>query len=135
MLGIPGSRLGLVPHPADVASDWILLVEGPPDMIAARSRDLAAIAVLGDHAWQPSWASLLAGRHVTIIMDADTQGRAAAKRIAADLAAHARAHGVDVAPVRDDGYDLTDWLIEHPEPVHVDWLDGRTPPQQGGRHR
>ena len=115
MLAIPGSRIGLVPHPAIEPSERVLLVEGPPDMIAARSRGLAAIAVPGDHAWQPAWARLLVGRQVMIVMDADTQGRGAAERIANDLAGHAQAQIVDLAPLRNDGYDLTDWLLAHPQ--------------------
>jgi Toprim-like len=117
MLSALGSRLGLVPHPATEVSERILLVEGPPDMIAARSGDLPAIAVPGDHAWQPDWAELLAGRHVTIVMDADKQGRAAAERIAHDLADHAQARIVELAPRRTDGYDLTDWLLDNPTPA------------------
>jgi hypothetical protein len=112
MLAALGSRLGLVPHPVAETSDRILLVEGPPDMIAARSRGLSAIAVPGDHAWQPAWAHLLAGRHIAIVMDADDQGRAAARRIADDLARVADPEIVDVAPSRRDGYDLTDWLLD-----------------------
>jgi hypothetical protein len=127
MLAELGSRLGLAPHPAAETSERILLVEGPPDMIAARSRDLAAIAVPGDHAWQPAWAELLAGRHVTIVMDADKQGRAAAQRIASDLGDHAEVQLVELAPQRTDGYDLTDWLLEHAEPVHIDGLRSHTP--------
>jgi DNA primase len=121
MLAELGSRVGLIPHPTAEASERILLVEGPPDMIAARSRGLPAIAVPGDHAWQHAWARLLVGRHVMIVMDADTQGRAAAQRIAADLAGHAETRIIDLAPLRDDGYDLTDWLLEHPSaetPAH-----------------
>jgi hypothetical protein len=30
-----GTRLGLVPHPAAEPSTWVVLVEGPPDMISA----------------------------------------------------------------------------------------------------
>ncbi|HWJ51367.1 MAG TPA: toprim domain-containing protein [Solirubrobacteraceae bacterium] len=115
MLAIPGSRIGLVPHPAAEASKRILLVEGPPDMITARSRGLAAIAVPGDHAWQSVWARLLVGRHVMIVMDADTQGRAAAERIANDLVGHAQGEIVDLDERRKDGYDLTDWLLAHPQ--------------------
>jgi len=131
MLAALGSRLGLVPHPAVEMSSRVLLVEGPPDMIAARSRGLAAIAVPGDHAWQPHWAHLLAERDVTILMDADTQGRAAAQRIAADLAGHAEAHVVDLDSLRNDGYDLTDWLLEHPSPEALAHLASQTghPPQ------
>lgn len=110
MLAAPGSRLGLIPHPSRETSKDILLVEGPPDMVIARSHGLPAIAVPGDHAWQPAWARLLAGREITIVMDADVQGRAAAARIANDVP---NAEIVDLAPSRADGYDLTDWLNEH----------------------
>jgi hypothetical protein len=127
MLAAAGSRLGLVPHPASETSPRIMLVEGPPDMIAARSRGLPAIAVPGDHAWQRRWGLLLSGRHVTVIMDADSQGRAAAKRIALDLADAADAVVIDLAPTRHDGYDLTDWLLENPT---AGWgeLDDRAEP-------
>jgi hypothetical protein len=81
-------------------------------MISARSRGLSVIAVPGDHAWRPAWARLLDGRHVTIVMDADRAGRVAAERIADDLAEVADAQIVDLGPGRDDGYDLTDWLLE-----------------------
>ena len=48
MLAAPSSRLGLVPHPTTDTSPRIMLVEGPPDMIAARSQGFPAIAVPGD---------------------------------------------------------------------------------------
>jgi hypothetical protein len=38
---------------------------------------------------------------------------------------------VDLAPLRTDGYDLTDWLIEHPQPVDV----GQLPAAVLGRQR
>ena len=114
MIALPGSALGLIPSPAVDASPWVLLVEGPPDMIAARSVGLPAIAVPGDYAWEPSWAAELAGRHVTVLMDCDDAGRTAARRIAADLKNVAEAVAVaDLAPSRSDGYDLTDWLADH----------------------
>ncbi len=113
MLASQGSRLGLIPHPAVEASERVLLVEGPPDMIAARSNGLPAIAVPGDHAWHAAWATLLAGRQITIIMDADRQGRSAAQRIGADLATTADPQILELAPHRNDGYDLTDWLLEY----------------------
>jgi len=111
MLAVPGTRLGLIPHPAAEPSQWIVLVEGPPDMVSGRSRGLPALAVPGDDAWQPAWARLLAGRCVSIVMDCDYAGRAAAIQIASDLnAAGARASIIDLAPDRDDGFDLSDWL-------------------------
>jgi DNA primase len=91
----------------------MLLVEGSPDMISARSRGLPAVGVPGDHAWEPEWARLLAGRDVSVVMDCDDAGRSAARRIAGDLeAAGATARVIDLAPGRDGGYDLTDWLGE-----------------------
>ena len=50
---VRGTRLGLIPHPAAELSSWVVLVEGPPDMVSARSRGLPAIAVPGDDAWEP----------------------------------------------------------------------------------
>ena len=117
MLAVEGTRLGLIPHPAYEISQSVLLVEGPPDMIAARSHGLPAIAIPGDHSWRVEWAQLLAGRRVTVVMDADGPGRELAKRIAGDLRDVAcELVAVDVAPDRDDGYDLTDWLLEHRTP-------------------
>jgi DNA primase len=96
-----------------VATKYVVLVEGPPDMIAARSLGLAAIAVPGTSAWQPSWAQLLQGRHVKIVMDCDPAGRRAAEQIHASLGAAAIASEiVDLWPDRDDGYDLTDRIVE-----------------------
>jgi hypothetical protein len=46
-----------------------------------------------------------------IIMDADPPGRAAAQRIAHDLTPHAETTTIDLAPDRNDGYDLTDWIL------------------------
>ncbi|MFZ0382058.1 MAG: toprim domain-containing protein [Solirubrobacteraceae bacterium] len=110
VLAAAGSRLGLTPHPELVAGS-VVLVEGPSDMLAARSAGLAAIAVPGTHAWRAEWASAFTGRDVTVVMDADRPGREAAVRIAADLQQHgARAQVVELDPGRDDGYDLTDWL-------------------------
>ena len=87
----------------------VLLVEGPPDMIAARSHGLSAIAVPGNHAWRDNWARLFAGHHVTIVMDADAPGRDAAQRIHEALAPVTEARVLDLAPGRDDGYDLANW--------------------------
>ncbi|MHB8659376.1 MAG: toprim domain-containing protein [Solirubrobacteraceae bacterium] len=127
MLAVPGTHLGLVPHPAREPSDRILLVEGPPDMIAARSCGLPAIAIPGVTAWRPAWAKLLADKRVRIVMDCDTPGRRAAQRIATSLDQTAETvEVVDLAPERHDGYDLTDRIIERgrtrsPSPAK-EWL-------------
>jgi hypothetical protein len=113
MRAVPGTQLGLVPHPARERAERIVLVEGPPDMIAARSCGLAAIAIPGTAAWQPSWAPLLAGRHVTVVMDCDPAGRRAAQDIAASLGSiAAMVELVDLWPDCHDGYDLTDRILE-----------------------
>jgi hypothetical protein len=123
MLAVEGTRLGLIPHPAREISESILLVEGPPDMIAARSHGLPAIAIPGDHSWRAEWAQRLAGRQVTAVMDADGPGRELAERIAGDLRDVAcELLAVDLAPDREDGYDLTDWLLEHGTPVALEQL-------------
>ena len=77
VLAAAGSRLGLIPHPELVAGS-VVLVEGPSDMLAARSAGLPAIAVPGTHAWRAEWASAFTGRDVTVVMDADRPGREAA---------------------------------------------------------
>ncbi len=88
-----------------------MLVEGPSDMLAARSAGLPAVAVPGTHAWRAEWATAFSGREVTVVMDADRPGREAAIRIWRDLKTRgARAAIVDLDPSRDDGYDLSDWL-------------------------
>jgi hypothetical protein len=116
MLAMPGTRLGLMPHPERAVEDWNLLCEGAPDMLSARSRGLPAIGVPGDHAWEPGWADAFVGRHVAVLMDCDRPGREASRRILADLAdAGVSAVGVELAAHRDDGYDLTDWLHAHRE--------------------
>jgi hypothetical protein len=113
MLAVPGTRLGLIPHPALEPSERIILVEGPPDMVAARSSGLPAIAIPGTTAWRPSWAQLLTGRHVTVVMDCDAPGRRAADEVAKSLRAAAiPTDVVDLWPDRHDGYDLTDCILE-----------------------
>ncbi len=108
-----GTRLGLIPHPASELSDDVILVEGPPDMMCARSAGLPAIAVPGTSAWHPGWAELLAGKRITIVMDCDAPGRRAADEIASSLDRTAGAvEVVDLWPGRNDGYDLTDRILQ-----------------------
>lgn len=116
MRAAAGSCRMLLPHPTAEPSHDVLLVEGEPDMVAARSRGLPAIALPGLDCWRSHWAQLLAGRQIQIITDADAHGRAVATRIAHDLNEYASTTIVDLAPNRDDGYDLTDWLLEQTPP-------------------
>lgn len=112
MLATAGSRRALLPHPAAEPSTHVVLVEGEPDMIAARSRGLPAIAVPGVDGWRPAWAHLLSGREVKVVMDCDQQGREAAAAIGRDLSSLSDVRVLDLAPDRNDGYDLTDWLLD-----------------------
>lgn len=112
MLAVRGTHLGLIPHPARESAREIVLVEGPADMIAARSNGIAAIAVPGTQAWRAEWAPLVAGRRVMVVMDCDSPGRAAAARIQSDLATISDVSVLDLDPGRGDGYDLTDALLE-----------------------
>ena len=111
MLAIRGTRLGLIPHPDRDRREHVVLVEGPPDLIAARSAGLAAIAVPGTAAWRAEWALLLRHRHVTVVMDCDPPGRNAAAQVAHDLALVAASITIaDLDPRRQDGYDLSDHI-------------------------
>jgi len=114
MRAAPGSRLGLIPHPSRAPGPDVLLCEGPADMLAARAARLPAIAVPSATAWRTEWTQQLQRRSVTIMMDADAPGRRAARTIVQDFAgAGIPVQVVDLAPLRDDGYDLSDWLAEH----------------------
>jgi hypothetical protein len=109
-----GSRRALTPPLSDEPRPDVMLVEGEPDMIAARSRSLPAIAIPGADGWRTEWSQLFAGRRVTVVADADRQGRLLASRVARDLSSRAETRVVDLAPDRNDGYDLSDWLVAHP---------------------
>ncbi len=95
-------------------------------MISAPACGMPALAVSSDQAWDSAWALGFEDRDVTIVMDADRAGRLAAQRIQGDLTDVAPTVTItDLAPDRQDGYDLTDWLHghRHPSPpypsVHV----------------
>jgi hypothetical protein len=117
VLAVQGTRLGLIPRPAGEEEIW--LVEGPSDMLAARSGGLPAIAVPGTHAWRPEYANEFADRQMTVVMDADPPGRHAALRIACDLEQHGAASVriLELAEYRDDGYDLSDWRLDDNRPA------------------
>jgi len=118
MRAAPGTRLGLIPHPNRLQSRGLLLCEGPSDMLAAQSARLPAIAIPSATAWRTEWTEYFQGHSVTIAMDADPAGRHAARTITHDLTHRGiPSHTIDVAPHRNDGYDLSDWLADHPGPV------------------
>ena len=135
MLAVRGTRLGLIPHPSREGSPDVVLVEGPTDMVAARSHGLSAIAVPGAQAWRSEWARQLAARHVTVLMDCDLPGRMAARRIEREVAEVTDVKVLDLDPARDDGYDLTDALLDRAyaarESAPLTWLErGRVLPRE-----
>jgi hypothetical protein len=113
-IATPGSTRELFPGPETLdpgATLW--LVEGEADAVAAHSIGLEATAVPGTSAWKDDWAGRFAGRDVVICCDCDAPGRGLSVRVAESLAATAASvRVVDLAPPRDDGYDLSDLVRE-----------------------
>lgn len=112
MLAAPGSRRGLFPSPESTPAGKLHICEGEPDALAALSRGVTAIAIPGVAGWRREWAIRLQQFRVSVCMDCDAEGRAAAARIADDLtAAGITCKVVDLAPERSDGFDVTDALL------------------------
>jgi DNA primase len=118
MLAEAGSTRELFPPPEMIPNDVeaVLLLEGEPDPVAAWSAGFTAVGVPGTGGWEREYAGRFSGRRWTVyvIFDCDGVGRRSAANAAHDLAAA----GVDVRvvyldPSRGDGYDLSDFLLEH----------------------
>lgn len=89
---------------------WI--VEGEPDALSAYELGLWAVGVPGVNNWRQEYAERFTGRSVRVCMDCDRAGREAAYRIFADLVPYASdLRVIDLWPEREDGYDLTDFLL------------------------
>ena len=117
MLADAQSVRELFPAPESFeAGETVYVVEGEPDAVAARSLGLAAVGVPGAKSWRPEWGPRFAGLHVVIVPDCDQPGRALAGDLARDLLAHAASvRLLDLAPEREDGYDLGDYGREAAE--------------------
>lgn len=117
MLSAPGASRDLFPPPETIdpaATVW--LVEGEPDAISAASVGLAGIGIPGSQGWKPDMPERFAGRDVIVCCDCDQPGRSLADRVADDLLEHARSvRKVDLAPARDDHYDIGDLVREGKE--------------------
>jgi hypothetical protein len=112
MRAAAGSRRGLFPPPERVPGEPVWLVEGEADVLAATAAGLPAVGVPGVGGWRDSYAQRFAGRRVVVALDCDRAGRHAAQRIAAALHPHiAEVRVLDLEPAREDGHDLTDWLM------------------------
>jgi hypothetical protein len=117
MLADAGVSRELFPPPEMIGEEEIdgllLLVEGEPDVISAWSMGLPAVGVPGVGKWQDEWAARFAGRRFTVAVcfDCDEVGRTHAVRVATALTANGVAvRVINLAPDRDDGYDVTDFL-------------------------
>jgi hypothetical protein len=97
----------LFPAPESLGSSVCYLVEGEPDAVAAHSAGLPAVGVPGVAAWKDEWVKRFASfTRIYVCFDADEAGRSAADKRAADLSAVATVQTIDLAPERDDGYDI-----------------------------
>jgi len=112
MRGVEGRPRELFPAPESVEGDTIFLCEGEPDAVSAHQLGLPGVAVPGAAKWDSAWTARLASRRVVVVMDCDAPGRQAAQRISGHLVGHAvEVRVVDLAPERDDGFDLTAFLL------------------------
>lgn len=118
MRGLAGRTTYLYPELPTDRDDWLLLCEGEWDALVARSHGLPAFTSTGGACdWKAGWDDYFINKDVAIIYDCDDVGRREAAKRGRMLAgsppyggvAH-RVKVVDLAPDRDDGYDLSDWF-------------------------
>lgn len=89
----------------------VFVVEGRPDAVSVATLGLPVVSVSGAGANVDP--ERFRGRRVVICCDCDRQGRDAAQRWARALApVAAEVRVLDLDPLRDDGYDATDLLVE-----------------------
>ena len=106
----------LFPPPESIgqAATAVLLTEGEADAIAAWSAGYAAVGVPGTGGWRPEYAARFSGRRWTVyvIFDCDRPGRGAALAVCSSLiGAGVDARLIDLDETRNDGFDLTDFLL------------------------
>lgn len=107
-----GSRRELFPAPETLPRGGMdFLSEGEADSVALTSLGLPAVGVPGVNGWRCEWAERFNGREVVVLFDCDSPGRKAAERVARDLARVATVRVLDLEPGREDGFDVTDWLL------------------------
>jgi hypothetical protein len=90
----------------------VWLVEGEPDAISGRELGLPTFALPGSNGWRSEWAHRFAGLWVVVCFDCDDAGRKASERVCGDLSSVADVVALDLEPGRNDGYDLSDALLE-----------------------
>jgi DnaB-like helicase C terminal domain len=113
MMAAPGTPRELFPPVEAIEEQAIWLVEGEPDAISATSIGLPAVGIPGAGSWRSEWAPRFAGKDVILCCDCDGAGRGLAARAADDLVEHANSvRIVELAPARDDGYDIGEMVKE-----------------------
>jgi AAA domain-containing protein/Toprim domain-containing protein len=118
MIADSGGTRELFPPPEFIDDDEPLdrvlaLVEGEPDALRLWSLGIPAVGVPGVQSWKDAWASRFSGQgwKIVVCFDCDDAGRMSATKVATALANN----GVDVrvldlAPERDDSYDVSDFF-------------------------
>jgi hypothetical protein len=111
LLGTKGRSRDLFPAP-EIHEGEVWLVEGEPDAVSGLTLGLSTTAVPGVNGWRSNWTGRFEGRRVVVCFDCDAPGRGAASKVALALAPAAKdVRLVDLAPDRNDGFDMTDFLV------------------------
>ncbi|HEX6024379.1 MAG TPA: toprim domain-containing protein [Solirubrobacter sp.] len=112
-LAVRNRPRNLFPAPESIKGDELWIFEGEPDAVAGHELGLPAVGLPGTNGWKAEYAPRLARARVYVCFDCDIKGRLAADRVAralVDFAGEVRL--VDLDPTRDDGWDLSDLLLE-----------------------
>lgn len=113
------------------AGRTIFVVEGEKDVDALEQAGFVATTNAGgaNWPWTHKFATPLIGaKHIVVLTDCDTPGRRAATKRAQLLATICPdVRLVDLAPERDDGFDIADWLINGNDTAKLREIVGRTP--------
>lgn len=109
-----GTTRDLWPRPEDVPGAFVVVVEGEPDAVSLAELGFPVVALPGAGKWSDEWPERIAhGRDgVYFVTDCDKTGRARMTRAAELAAPIADAFVIDMAPERDDGYDMGDVLVD-----------------------
>jgi 5S rRNA maturation endonuclease (ribonuclease M5) len=96
------------------AGELVFVVEGEKDVHALERLGLTATCnAMGAGKWRAEYSRSLRGARVVVVPDCDQPGREHALKAARALdGAGCDARILDLAPERDDGHDVADWLAD-----------------------